>query len=403
MRIPITFGFNQVISHGFGIFLFAALVPTMQNSLDITSWHLALAGALTQVSYLVGAMLLGVIGPRLDSGRLLLITGTLTTSLLFTMAWLDNTTIMIFVLTVMAASAAISWGSIVELVTRYGRPDRTATNLSIASSGTAWGYSVNGLIILLVVPLLGWRSGWMAASVLGLVTLFATFSLLKSVRSEVQDQDIDVTFAMGTRQLFRTVLRERTAFLACFILLLVGASTMTFTTWLNTYLAELSLPPALGGYTWGIIGITGMIAGFFVGKLADKKGPSVTFLVIFGVFALGLLAFIYRPEQFVMLAGFGYGMMYFPIWGIIAGWISKQYSSKATMQINGIGMVTFGLGGALGNVLAGMIYDATGSLSNVYLLICGLAVVLFVLAMYIFLHERQSNKPRSDSFLQPEI
>lgn len=146
-----------------------------------------------------------------------------------------------------------------------------------------------------------------------------------------------------------------------------------------------------------------MIAGFFVGKLADNKGPSVTLLVIFGIFALGLLAFTYRPEQFVMLAGFGYGMMYFPIWGIIAGWISKQYSSKATMQINGIGMVTFGLGGALGNVLAGMIYDATGSLSNVYLLICGLAVVLFVLAMYIFLHERQSNKPRSDSFLQPEI
>lgn len=403
MRIPITFGFNQVVSHGFGVFLFAALVPMMQGSVDINSWHLALAGALTQVSYLVGAMLLGVIGPRLDSGRLLLITGTLTTSLLFTMAWLDNTTIMIFVLTVMAASAAISWGSIVELVTRYGRPDRTATNLSIASSGTAWGYSVNGLIILLIVPLLGWRSGWMAASVLGLITLVVTFRLLKSVRSQSQDQDIDVAFAMGTRQLFKTVLRERTAFLACLILLLVGASTITFTTWLNTYLAELSLPPALGGYTWGVIGVTGMIAGFFVGKLADKKGPSVTLLAIFGVFALGLLAFTYRPEQFVMLAGFGYGMMYFPIWGIIAGWISKQYSSKATMQINGIGMVTFGLGGALGNVLAGMIYDATGSLSNVYLLICGLAVVLFVLAMYIFFHERQSNKPRSDSFLQPEI
>ncbi|MGO2235417.1 MFS transporter [Marinomonas sp.] len=403
MRIPITFGFNQVISHGFGIFLFAALVPTMQSTLDINSWHLALAGALTQVSYLVGAMLLGVIGPRLDSAHLLLITGTLTTSLLFTMAWLDNTIIMIFVLTIMAASAAMSWGSIVELVTRYGRADRTATNLSIASSGTAWGYSVNGLIILLIVPLLGWRSGWVAASIFGLVTLLATFSLLKSVRSKAQDQEIDVTFAMGTRQLFKTVFSERTAFLACLILLLVGASTMTFTTWLNTYLAELSLPPALGGYTWGIIGLTGMIAGFFVGKLADKKGHGVALLSIFGVFALGLLVFTYRPAQFVMIAGFGYGMMYFPIWGVIAGWVSKQYSSKATMQINGIGMVAFGLGGALGNVLAGIVYDATGSLSNVYLLICGLSVVLFVVAIYIFLHDRQSNKPHADSFLQSEI
>ena len=402
MRIPITFGFNQVISHGFGVFLFAALVPSMQSSLDITSWHLALVGAVTQVSYLIGAMLLGILGPRLDSGRLLLMTGALTSSLLFIMAWLDNTTIMILVLTIMAASAAISWGSIVELVARYGRADRTATNLSIASSGTAWGYSVNGLIILLIVPLLGWRSGWIAASVLGVMTLIASYRLLRSVRSQKQEQDIEVTFAMGTRQLLKTVLRERTAFLACLMLFLVGASTITFTTWLNTYLAELSLPPALGGYTWSIIGLTGMIAGFFVGKFADKRGPSIALLGIFSIFAFGILAFTYRPAQFVLLAGFGYGMMYFPIWGIIAGWVSKQYSSKATMQINGIGMVTFGLGGALGNVLAGMIYQSTQSLSNVYLLICGLSVVLFVLAIYIFLHERQSKKPRSDGFLQPD-
>ncbi|MBJ7556536.1 MFS transporter [Marinomonas spartinae] len=395
MRLAITFGFNQVISHGFGVFLFAALVPMMQHTININSWYLALAGALTQISYLAGAMLLGVVGHRLDSGRTLLVTGSLTSSLLFIMGWLNDPIIMMCLLTIMAASAAMSWGSIVELVTRHGRADRTATNLSIASSGTAWGYSVNGLIILLIVPLLGWRSSWMVASVLGLVVVFTTFSLLKSMRNQAQSQDIDVNFAvaMGTKQLFKTVFRERTAFLSCLILLLVGASTITFTTWLNTYLAELSLPPALGGYTWSMIGLTGMIAGFFVGKLADKKGHGVTLLSIFGIFALGLVAFSFHPAHFVLLAGFGYGMMYFPIWGIVAGWVSKQYSSKATMQINGIGMVAFGLGGSLGNLLAGMIHEATGSLQNIYWLICALGIVLFILATYIFLQERQSKTP----------
>jgi len=341
-------------------------------------------------------MLLGVVGHRLDSGRTLLVTGSLTSSLLFIMGWLNDPIIMMCLLTIMAASAAMSWGSIVELVTRHGRADRTSTNLSIASSGTAWGYSVNGLIILLIAPLLGWRSSWMVASVLGLVVVFTTFSLLKSMRNQAQSQDIDVNFAvaMGTKQLFKTVFRERTAFLSCLILLLVGASTITFTTWLNTYLAELSLPPALGGYTWSMIGLTGMIAGFFVGKLADKKGHGVTLLSIFGIFgifALGLVAFSFHPAHFVLLAGFGYGMMYFPIWGIVAGWVSKQYSSKATMQINGIGMVAFGLGGSLGNLLAGMIHEATGSLQNIYWLICALGIVLFILATYIFLQERQSK------------
>lgn len=389
MRMAITFGFNQVISHGFGLFLFAALVPLMQESIDITSWHLATIGALTQLSYLAGAMILGIIGHRMDSGRLLIGTGILTSCLLFSMAWLNDPLIITCVLTVMAASAAISWGGIVEMVTSFGRLDRTSTNLSIASSGTAWGYSLNGLIILLVVPVFGWRSGWIAASVFGLITLFATITLLRHMRQNKEEHDIEVTFAMTSRQLFVTVFKERTAFLSCLVLFLVGLSTMTFSTWLNTFLAQLNLPAALGGYTWSVIGMTGMVVGFFAGKLADSKGHGIALLIIFGAFALGLLAFTYDPARFVLLAGLGYGLMYFPIWGIVAGWVSKHYSSKATMQINGIGMVTFGLGGALGNLAAGAINEFTGSLMNVYWLITAMGCVLFVLAAYIYLSDRK--------------
>ncbi|SBS30522.1 Major Facilitator Superfamily protein [Marinomonas aquimarina] len=393
MRLAITFGFNQVISHGFGLFLFAALVPLMQQSIDITSWHLATIGALTQLAYLAGAMLLGVIGHRLDSGKLLLGSGLLTSALLFTMAWLSDPLIITVVLTVMAFSAAFCWGGIVEMTTCYGRLDRASTNLSISASGTAWGYSFNGLVILLVVPVFGWRSGWIAAAVFGLVVLLATLQLLKSLKRNNENANINVDLlvpssAMSSGQLFKTVFTERTAFLSCLVLFLVGLSTMTFSTWLNVFLAQLGLPASLGGYTWSVIGITGMIAGFAVGKLADQKGHGLSLLAMFGAFAIGLVAFTYDPAKFVLLAGIGYGLMYFPIWGVIAGWVSKQYSSKATMQINGIGMVTFGLGGALGNLMAGFINDATGSLINVYWLITAVGCVLFMLAGYIYFSSR---------------
>lgn len=393
MRMAMTFGFNQVISHGFGLFLFAAMMPMMQSSIEISSWYLAAAGALTQISYLSGAMALGVIGHRIDSGRLLLATGSLTTVLLFTMAWLNDPLVMIGVLTVLAASAAMSWGGIVELTTSYGEEKRTATNLSVSASGTAWGCSLNGLIILLVVPVLGWRSGWIVASVMGLVTLIATMYLLKHLRSQPHLDNIKVTKALSTRELFSIVLRERTAFLSCLMLFLVGCSTMTFSTWLNTFLAQLNLPSALGGYTWSVIGFTGMVAGFFIGKLADKRGHSLALLLIFGAFALGLIAFTYNPAQFVMVAGFGYGLMYFPVWGVVSGWISRRYSSKSTMQINGIGMVTFGMGGALGNLLAGIVNENTGSLLDVFWLIAALSITLFALATYIYATERQVKRP----------
>ncbi|SEG75384.1 MFS transporter [Marinobacterium lutimaris] len=399
MRMTVTLGINQIISHGFGLFLFAALVPLMQASIEITHWHLASIGALTQLAYLAGAMLLGLIGHHVNSGRLLLVTGSITTLLLFSMSLLNDPMVITLVLTVMAASAAISWGGIVELITRYGRPENCATNLATASSGTAWGYGLNGLLILLVIPLFGWRSGWILAGALGAATLLLTLSLLRSLKQRHENHLVEEsTGALSPLQLFRTILRERTAFCACLICFLVGASTMPFSNWLNTYLAELSLPPALGGYTWTITGLTGMAAGFLIGKLADRRGHGLALLIIFAGFALGLLAFAYSPARFAAVAGFCYGLMYFPMWGIVAGWVSRQYGSKATMQINGIGMVTFGLGGALGNLVAGFVRESSGSLSGVYALITGLAILLTLVAGFICVTERQPKPPFEPAF-----
>ncbi len=90
--------------------------------------------------------------------------------------------------------------------------------------------------------------------------------------------------------------------------------------------------------------------------------------------------------------------MYFPMWGIVAGWVSKQYGSNATMQINGIGMVTFGLGGALGNLVAGVVRESSGSLEGVYVMITGLAIMLTCAAGYICLTEREPKPLFQPSF-----
>ena len=164
MRMTATFALNQLITHGFGVYLFAALVALMQNSVGITHWHLALIGALSQLSYLAGAMLMGAFGDRLDSGRSMLVTGSVISVSLLSMAWLENPVLIVAVLTLMSACAAISWSSLAELTTRYGDPQYHSTNLSTAASGTAWGFSLNGLLLLMLVPQFGWRSGWIVAT-----------------------------------------------------------------------------------------------------------------------------------------------------------------------------------------------------------------------------------------------
>jgi MFS family permease len=392
MRMPTTFGLNQIVSHGFGMFLFAALMPFMRDSIEISPWQLATIGALTQVAYLAGAMLLGTLGHRLGTSRLALLTGITSSSLLLLMSQLRDPLLITLTLTCLAASAAISWGCIVEIVSRCARPESRSTYLSCASSGTAWGYALNGLLILVVVPLLGWQASWQVAGLFGLVVLALTWHMLRDLKAAPASPTeglAPVDAAIPTSKLFATIIGERTALFACLICLLVGFTTMPFSYWLNTYLDELSLPAALGGYTWATVGGTGMVAGFITGKLADRRGHGTALMVIFSGFALGLLAFIADPGKFALVAGFGYGLMYFPMWGIVAGWVNQHYSSTATMQISGICMVTFGLGGTLGNLLAGYIRESTGSLHDVFFVLTAASLLLVALAIVILRGNRK--------------
>ncbi|GHA22770.1 MFS transporter [Oceanisphaera arctica] len=397
MKMAVIFGMNQIVSHGFGMFLFAALVPLMRESISLSHWHLAAIGALTQLAYLGGAMLLGLFGHRLGTARLSLMTGTLTTGLLFTMSQLENPLYITLALTCLAASAAISWGTIVEIISRYARSEQRSTYLSTASSGTAWGYGLNGLMILLVVPVLGWQHSWQIAGGVGMLVVGLTWYMLRSLNKPLTATAELPESIIPASKLLSTICRERTAMFACLICFLVGFTTMPFSNWLNTYLDQLALPVALGGYTWATAGITGMVAGVLTGRLADSKSHGVALLVIFSGFALGLLAFIYDPARFSLVAGFGYGLMYFPMWGILAGWIGQTYSSTATMQISGICMVTFGFGGTLGNLLAGYLRDTTGTLDAVFFTLAAASVLLVMLALWIL-----SVSPKSRP-MQPAV
>ena len=394
MRVAAVFGLNQIVSHGFGLFLFAALVPLMRESVAITNWHIAAIGALTQLSYLAGALLLGFIGNKICSTRLVLTTGFLTTILLFSMSQLQSPLIITLVLVLLAASASISWGAIVEIIGRHSKPERCSTYLSFASSGTAWGYGLNGLLILMVVPALGWQRSWQIAAVFGLIVVLFTWRLLTKMNRQPSIQNSSAQAMIPAAELLSTIMRERTALFACVVSFLLGFSTMPFANWLSTYLNELQLPATLGGYTWAIAGVTGMFAGVITGWIADRTSHATALMIIFIGFALSLMAFVYDPTQFAVLAGFGYGLMYFPVWGILAGWIRQSFSSTATMQICSICMVTFGLGGALGNLLAGFIRDATGSLELVYIIVT-MAVLLMILLTLVIMRA----SPSSDSKL----
>jgi len=402
MQMALILAANQVVSHGFGLFLFSALFPLMREPLGLSHWYLTTAGITTQVAYLAGALSVGMAGRWVSPEKLVLITGAAAGVLLLSLFVFTDPYVMITVLFGLVFSAAVSWSAIVGLISRFAPPQSAASRLTLASSGTAWGYGINGLILLWWVPAFGWQSVWAFVAALAAAVWLVTGVMVRglshaqsingqnaeshSTRPPLQASEL---VALSTRQLLRACITEQRAFFSCLIYFLVGMICMTFTGWLNTYLDELDAASALAGSTWSVIGISGMACGLLIGRLADKKGHGLTLLVMATGFALGLAAFSFAPLNYAFLAGTGYGLMYFPVWGVVSSWLSQRYSPIATMQLSGIGMVASALGGSLGNIMAGQILSQTGSLALVYNLLAIAAGILVLINSVIYWRECQ--------------
>ena len=370
MQLAIILGANQVVSHGFGVFLFAALFPLMRDALDMTHWHLTLTGVATQIAYLAGALCVSILGRIVSAERLILLTAGGATLLLASLSQVAEPVIIIVLLFLLAFSAAVCWGAIVGLISQYADKQNAATSLSVAGSGTAWGYGINGLILLWWVPVFGWQSVWiLTAGIAGLIFL-TTIYMMRSLSGistrqpeKLSESELDT---LSVRQLIMACLTEYRALFSCLIYFLIGLTCITFTSWLNTRLDEVDPSGFQGGITWSVIGISGMLAGLLIGRVADKKGHEVALLLAASGYAAGLLAFSFNPLQFAVIAGAGYGMIYFPVWGVVSSWLSQRYSPVATMQLSGVGMIASAIGGSLGNIIAGQILNQTGSLTLLY-------------------------------------
>lgn len=382
MYMAIVFAFNQVVSHGFGLFLFAAVVPFMQQSTEITFWHIGIAGAATQVAYLLGAFLLGIIGSAVSMRKVSIATGTLAPIILLFISFLSDPLMIIVALVLLALSASMSWGAIVEIVSRHAPDNRRSTYLSSASSGTAWGYGIIGLVIIWLVPILGWEISWRFASVFGLLVLIATILMFKKLGKATSNNEHKVVSVKFSDFLKGTLIQKR-ALLACTLFFFIGITTMPFSTWLNSYIAELKLPMEMAGVSWTTVGVTGMFAGIILGGFADKYGNSLAILILFLVFGASQIAFNLNPASMLLMACIGYGVMYFPVWGVVAGWLNETFDSLSTMRISGFCMLTFGVGGATGNVIMGLIKENTASLQLGFSLLSYLSLGMILIAIYI--------------------
>ena len=143
-------------TYGFGIYLFAALMPDIRAALGFDYAAVGVMTASVQAGFLVFALLSGFLAPVLGAKRTMLGSILLCAACLLAMSMVSSTLALGLLLTLLGAAAASVWIPMAALTQRIIPEGRRGMALGLMSSGTAYGVFLNGWVVPAVLPGYGW-------------------------------------------------------------------------------------------------------------------------------------------------------------------------------------------------------------------------------------------------------
>jgi MFS family permease len=233
--------------------------------------------------------------------------------------------------------------------------------------GTAagsFGQFLYSPIAVLLMDTFGWQQTLMifAVTMLGVLPLSLALATPK------------MTPASDTSQSLSQALREAFAYRS-YILLVLGYFTCGFqlqfiTVHMPSYLVDRGLSAQVGGWTIATIGLFNIVGSVTSGWLGDRMPKRYLLSIIYFIRAAAILAFILVPVTTVSCLVFGavMGLMWLSTVPPTNGIIALMFGTRWLATLSGFAFFSHQVGGFLGVLLGGLVFDRTGSYNAVWYL-----------------------------------
>ncbi|MFP3927015.1 MFS transporter [Pseudomonas sp. W5-36] len=367
-------------TYGFGIYLFAQLVPDMRASLGFDIAYVGTITAAGQAGFLASALLAAWLTPRVGGGWVIFGSGAVCALALLLMPLAQNVVLIGPLLTVLAGTAATVFVPMVDVIARAVPYQYRGMAMGLVSSGTSYGVFINSLLVPLYAPQGEWRTVWWIVGLITVVLVVGVLLVFKRARLFLRNDESASEGGPG-----KGVLREALqgwVYKVWSMNFLIGFSTFPFQNYLSSYLrTELHFGVEYTAQIWASIGFVGMFSGLALGALSDRIGLRGAMLMVYVCVATAAVILVITPTGYwPMVAGIVFAVAFYPIFGLIPAYVSKMARGAAlAVTIFGIANIMQGVGGMLGNYCAGLLASLSGSFVAVYGVIAGVAVVLAVL------------------------
>jgi MFS family permease len=371
---------------GLARFGYTALLPSMQAGLAMDNTQAGLLATANLVGYLalsaVGGALAAHYGPRRVASLGLLLAG---------LGMLGTGTAQSFAAAILwRALTGIGSGaaniSVLGMVGAWFAARRRGFASGIAVAGSSIGLITVGPLVPAILAArgeAGWRLCWFIFGALTLVLALASSLVLRNHPAELGLQPVGATAAdpppaPQTEPLrWGRIYRAAPVWRLGLVYVAFGFSYIIYMTFFNKRLiAEGGYTPQAAGSLFMLMGWFSLACGLLWGTLSDRIGRKRALVIVYLIHAVSFALFALWPAQ----AGFTisailFGLSAWSIPAIMAAACGDVLGPRLAPAALGFITLFFGIGQALGPVVAGAIADAAGSFCGPYLLAASVALL----------------------------
>ncbi|MEZ5653863.1 MAG: MFS transporter [Burkholderiaceae bacterium] len=382
-----------------GMFAYGVFFKALENELG---WSRTLLSAATSIAFFVMgvfAMVAGRANERFGPRVVLTVAGLCYALGYLLMVWMSAPW-QLFLLYGGMVGIGLAAHDVTTLstVARWF-PQRRGLMTGFVKTGTALGQMILPLAAAALVTQFGWRSACLALGLGAGIALFLAAQGMsfpesdetsRAVRDESPGNGTGASVAHGAAGgarastpaasaggwPFAEARRTRQFWTLCALQFMFFPSLMTVPVHIVAHGVDLGLDVGRAAAVLALIGGISMVGRVLVGGFVDRIGGRRAYLICFGALVLSLFGLLSITSPvwlfaFALVYGFSHGGFF----TVVSPTIAELFGLRSHSTIFGIVLFCGTLGGAIGPLLAGMVFDASRSYQPAFMILTGLAVL----------------------------
>jgi len=367
-------GLGTLVSHGFGLSLVPAMLPRMEAEFQSGYGALGVAVATGLLAYALGSLLAPLTMRAVPTRGLLIGTYSLTGAGFVVSALASSPISISGAVILLGISAPISWTATIHVARESVSPDSLSIVSAGASGGAAVGVILNGVLVSTSGSMHNWRvSFWIAVLVAGLA-----IAVVLAVFREPIAKPASTSTALVA--LFRKVLVDPSGRMVVATSAVSGVAVFTLATFLTaTSIDEMGASDTATALLLWIGGSVGVGSALVFGKLGDRRTPTFAIATVMATYATTLIVLgVGWSYPVLVVAVVGYGVLNGPVWGLMGAAATRRFSAELAVGAISLGLAAASVLGAIGNSVAGVWIEETGSMRGPVLVLASLTSALTV-------------------------